>query len=182
MVRAKKREPFIDELCHAMEEYHEKWHALIKERADRIFFEQLKPTAVGWKVLNRVELEDRFAALRDMSEHIHFGWVDERWLITLYLKEECLSGHVRVVKLMERRPGSTDLIGLDHVDFLLPDGSDAKGVLAKEHELQWTEEKSGSHCKWLSLWFGGTEAKLRSDTVLQVCADELLEAQRQLLA
>jgi hypothetical protein len=35
--------------------------------------------------------------------------------------------------------------------------------------------------KWLSIWFAGTEAKLRTDTVLQVCTDELLETQTNLL-
>jgi hypothetical protein len=52
--------------------------------------------------------------------------------------------------------------------------------LTQETDLEWTEEKNGDHCKWLSIWFGGTEAKLRSDTVLQVCADEMLDYQKKL--
>ncbi len=177
---ARKPESFIDELCHAMEVYHGKWHAFIGERNNKDFFEGLKPTAVAWKVLNRAEFDDRVTSLRELSSQIHFGWVNERWLVTFYLKEECLSGNVRIIKLMERRPGSTDPIGLDHVDFLLPKG-DAKPILSKEKDIRWTEEKNGDHCEWLSVWFDGTEAKLRSDTVLQVCSDELIDAQKRLL-
>ena len=175
-----KRVDFIGELCRATEEYHGKWHAFVKARDDKAFFEALKPTAAAWKVLNRVELDDRLAALRDQSDYLHFAWVNERWLVTVVLKEACLPGTIKVVKLMERRLGSTDPIGLDHIDFLLPKG-DAKEVLGKEHDLKWTEERNGDHCQWLSLWFSGTEAKLRSDTVLQACADDLLSCQTQIV-
>lgn len=60
--------------------------------------------------------------------------------------------------------------------------SDAKVVLAAEPNLKWTEEKNGEHCKWLSLWFDSAEAKLRSDTVLDVCAAEMLDLKRELVA
>jgi hypothetical protein len=33
-------------------------------------------------------------------------------------------------------------------------------------DLKWSEEKNGDHCKWLSIWLDGAEAKLRRDTVL----------------
>jgi hypothetical protein len=163
----------FDELCFAVEAYHHTWHALIETRRNKAFFHKLVPTAVGWKVLDRC-----FMNIRDMCDQVHFGWINERWLITLHLKDEVLPGNIRLIKLMERRPGSIDPVGLDHLDFLIPKG-DAKTVVSKESDLKWSEESNGEHSKWLSLWFDDTEAKLRTDTVLQVCADELLDYQNQ---
>lgn len=169
----------INELDIAIEEYQSKWQTVCMVRNDKTFFESLKPTAVAWKVQDLEEFNTRFAELRDHSTYVHAAWMNERWLGTFYL-EEALTGGIRVVKLMQRRPQSTDAIGLDHIDFLLPENSDAKSVLTAESDLKWSEEKNGEHCKWISVWFANTEAKLRSDTVLQVCADELLEAQETL--
>ena len=170
----------IDELNQAIEAYHAKWHTLINSRTDRTFFQDLKPTAVGWKTENGNDFSKRTAELQPLCEQVHFGWVNERWLGTFYLRDEVVCD-VRIIKLMQRRPNSTDATGLDHLDFLLPEGPDAKAVLQAEAGLKWSEEANGSHCKWLSVWFDNTEAKLRTDTVLQVCADELLEYQSKVL-
>jgi hypothetical protein len=168
----------FDELCNGMETFHDKWHAFINARENKAFFESLRPTAVAWKVFDRAELDRCVANIRGMCDQIHYGWANERWLVSLHLKDDVLSGNVSIVKLMERRPGSTDPVGFDHVDFILAEG-DVKTILAKEKDLKWTEERNGEHCKWLSLWFYGTEAKLRTDTVLQVCADEMLDVQKR---
>ena len=170
-----------DEYNTALKTYMQKWQRLAAARSNKAFFEGLQPTAFGWKVSDTAEFDERAQVLRDMSEQAHLGWVNERWLATFYLNEPLENG-VRLVKLMERRPGSTDAVGLDNVDFLLAENVDAKAVLAAEPDLQWTEEMNGDHCQWLSVWFDGTEAKLRRDTVLQVCVDEMLDCQGQLLS
>jgi len=169
----------IDELNGAIETYQAKWQALVTARQNKEFFELLKPTAAAWKTKDLDEFNGAVAQLQPLCEQVHIAWVNERWLGTLYLREPLPSG-LFVVKLMQRRPGSTDAIGLDHLDFLLPENSDAKSILVQETDLKWTEEKNGEHCKWLSVWFDDTEAKLRNDTVLQVCADEMLEYQERL--
>lgn len=169
----------LDELNTAIETYWTKWQALVAARRDRVFFEALKPTAAALKTKDLDEFNVRVTELRPLCEQVHLAWIDERWLGTFYLREPLASG-ISVVKLMQRRPNSTDAIGLDHLDFLLPENSDAKDILAQETDLNWTQEKSGEHCKWLSVWFDNTEAKLRRHTVLQVCADELLNYQRKL--
>jgi plasmid maintenance system killer protein len=171
----------LEELDTAIETYHAKWHQLVAKRQNKAFFQSLKPTAVAWKVADLPDLDARMASLREHCDQIHSGWVNERWLLTLHLKDAELSCGVRVIKLMQRRPGSTDPIGLDHLDFLITTEGDAKAVLASEPDLKWSEEKNGDNCQWLSVWFDGTEAKLRRDTVLQVCADELLDTQKPLL-
>lgn len=170
---------FRAKLAETLAAYLKRWQDLTAKCQNQRAFSSLKPTAVGWKVTDRAELQELAASLQDQSLQIHCGWVNERWLATFYLKEPLENTNVQMVKLMERRPESTDATGLDHVDFLAPE--DMAQTLAKEPSLSWSEERNGEHCKWLSVWFDGTEAKLRTDTVLQVCADEMLQFQKELL-
>ncbi|HUS26281.1 MAG TPA: hypothetical protein VMY99_02965 [Nevskiaceae bacterium] len=165
----------IDELQAAIKEYQTKWQGLMSGRKDRAFFESLRPTAAGWKTTDLADFEQRYTALRDISDQIHLGWVNERWLATFHLKDDALPWGLTTVKLMQRRPGSTDAVGLDHMDFLLEKDTDVKAVLQAEPNLKWNEEKNGDHCKWLSVWFNGSEAKLRADTVWDVCVAEMKE-------
>jgi len=168
----------FEEYTTAVEQYHQKWQSLVDSSEHADYLNSLPMTAIGWKTQDRAELLQRLDALRDMCDQIHFGWVNERWIISLHLKDLALPHDVRIIKLMERRPGSTDTIGLDHIDFYAPNAAD---TLDEAIDIQWSKEMSGSHCKWISIWFAETEAKLRGDTVLQVCADELLELQQQIL-
>jgi hypothetical protein len=171
----------LKEYNQAIEEYHQKWHAFVAERQNQAFFKALTPTAVGWKTVDLVDFDKRFAELRDYCDQIHLGWINERWIGTLHLKEDARPWGIRIIKLMQRRPKSTDTTGLDHIDFYSQEVSKAK--LQAESNLKWSEETNGSHaeCKWLSIWFAGTEAKLRTDTVLQSCIDELDGCQQALL-
>lgn len=173
----------INELNAALEDYHDKWQRLVGVTRNKSFFERLKPTAVGWKTTDLADFDAKLAVLREHADQIHFGWVNERWLATIHLRDVTLTDGLTVVKLMQRRPGSTDATGLDHVDFYLDakDG-DAKGQLSQESSLKWNEEMNGEHCKWLSIWFDGCEAKLRSDTVLDVCIEEMKDVNAQILA
>lgn len=172
----------FDEYNAALETYEQKWQKLVADRQNQSFFEALKPTSIGWKVADLQEFNERFMALRDQSDQVHMGWINERWLATFHLKDESLASGITLVKLMQRRPGSTDAAGLDHLDYFIPTDDDAKAVLAAEPDIQWTEERNGEHCKWLSVWFDGAEAKLRRDTVLEVCADELMDCHAAITA
>lgn len=170
----------VDELQKYTQAFLDNWHKFAQARNDATYFEQLKPTAVGWKCTDRDELMRYFAEIRDLCEQIHFGWVNERWLISAYLKDTPLPDGIRVIKLMERRPGSTDAVGLDHVDFYsVTDG--VKARIEQEPDVQWSEERNGEHCKWISIWTDAGEAKIRTDTVFKVCADEMLEYQQRIL-
>jgi hypothetical protein len=171
----------IDELREKVITYLDEWALLSEQRQNKAFFANLKPTAVGWKATDRDELMKQLAEVRDLCDQIHFGWVNERWLITLHFKELLLPGNITVLKLMERRPGSNDPVGLDHVDFYAG-GGNVKTALKNETDLRYEEEKNGAHCKWISVWFDGGEAKLRNDTVLKVCADEMLEFEEKIIA
>lgn len=168
----------IDELQQALKEYQASWQKLVSNRNDQDFFRQLKPTAVAWKMVDLADFNRRFDELRDFCDQIHLGWVNERWLATLHLKSARLSWQISVVKLMQRRPGSTDAVGLDHVDWLMPAKRDGRAILQGEQDLKWSEEKNGSYSNWLSVWFADTEAKLRTGTTLGVCAAELQEVEK----
>lgn len=173
----------INEFNLAIDGYFQKWNALTGQRGNQAFFKGLKPTSIGWKTEDLDEFNRLALELRDQSEQVHFGWVNERWLGTFYLKDEALSHGLKVVKLMQRRPGSSDAVGLDHLDFyFVPGSANAKEVIQAESGLEWTEEKNGEHCEWISIWFDGTEAKIRSDTVLDVCAKEMKDYETKLLA
>lgn len=171
----------LNDINIALELYEQKWQRLISVRHERKFFMELRPTAVGWKVADKEAFDSCMASLQDQCDQIHLAWLDDRWLATLHLCVQELSNATSIIKIMQRRPGSDDSTGLDHVDFMIPDDVDAKSIVSAESDLKWSEEKNGEHCKWISVWFDYTEAKLRRDTVLQVCADELLATQTEVL-
>lgn len=168
-------------------EYRAKWKLLVSGRDDKHFFDNLKPTAVGWKTEDLAEFDGVFAELRGQCDQIHMAWINGRWLATMHLKSTELEWGISIIKLMQRRPGSSDAVGLDHVDFLTPKAasmSEAQKILEKEPDLKWTQETNNPHCSWLSIWFASaslSEAKLRSNTVLDVCIAELQDVNRQII-
>ncbi len=171
----------IAEMDTSLTEYLRNWTLLSKERPNQAYFNGLRPTAIGWKTQDLAEFDRMFTELRQQCDQVHLGWVNDRWLASMHLKDARLKGGIEIIKLMQRRPGSTDPVGLDHVDFLCSDSSEAKKVLAQEQGLNWTEETNNPHCSWLSIWFDNTEAKLRDNTVLDVCIAELREINDTLL-
>lgn len=168
----------LNSLIQSLESYEDAWRAFVAAHKDVSFLEPLEPTAAAWKTEDLADFDKRFLELRELSDQIHLGWVNDRWLATFHLRDSMLPWEIRLVKLMQRRPGSRDKIGLDHVDFRLQEGLDpTRKRLIAAPEIRWTEEKNGEYCTWLSIWFSDTEAKLRADTVLDVCIAELKECQ-----
>ncbi len=169
----------IDDLNKAIEAYHQKWHKLVDGRTNKLFFCDYQPTAVGWKTADRAEYDRLFAELHDLCDIIVDVYMDGRWIAKMHLKEPLDSG-IQIVKLMQRRPNSTDAVGLDHIDWYSPRTfTDGEAILKKEPDLKWTNEENGA--KWISIWFDGTEAKLRDDTVIDSCIRELKVAKQQVL-
>lgn len=170
----------IEEMQTRVQAYLDGWQHFAATRSDSEYFQELQPTAIGWKFTDRQAALQAFDEIRDLCEQAHFGWINERWVISVYLKNTTLPGNIQVIKLMERRPGSTDAVGLDHVDFYTNDEA-VKDRVSAEPDLKWNEETNGAHCKWISVWFDQGEAKLRNDTVLKVCADEMLEYEQRII-
>ena len=174
----------IDELNAALETYEQKWQKLISVRHERQFFAGLQPTAVGWKVEDREEYDKRCAELHDVSDKVIETWMNERWVAKFHLKDSELSNGATIVKVMQRRPGSSDDVGLDHVDFYTPDIRHAESVLKGEEEVQWSWESNDviDGYDWLSIWFNDTEAKIKADTVLDIIQAELKELSQKIIA
>lgn len=162
----------LDEFNEAIKVYNQKWQKFVAGRKDQKYFTALKPTAVAWKTADLAEFDKVFKSLRTDCDQIHLAWLNGRWLATMVLRDQTLEGGIKIVKLMQRRPKSTDALGLDHLDFLHTE--DAETVL-KAEDIKWSRENNGDNCSWLSIWFDGTEAKLRTNTVLDVCIAELTE-------
>lgn len=171
----------LEELNTAIDVYAAKWQKLVATRKNKRFFEKLKPTSVGWKTVDLADYDQRFNELREFCDQIHIAWMNDRWLAAMHLRDQSLGLGIEVIKLMQRRPGSSDDIKLDHIDFLIPENVDVKTILAAEAGLEWTDEKNGDFCKWTSIWFEGTEAKLRTDTTVGVAIAELQAVDKKLL-
>lgn len=171
----------INEVKGALSIYRQKWQLLTDDLKQTKKFQALSPIAVGWKVEDKTEFDLRLNALQPLCDQIHLAWLNERWLATLHLKSSTELG-VPIIKLMQRRPGSTDAVGLDHLDFLFAGSeSELKKLVQVEPTLTWSEEQNNPHCKWISIWFADTEAKLRTSTVLDVCIAELKEVNQTII-
>lgn len=162
----------FDELNRSIDEYMGKWQALVNARKNKEFFERLKPIAAGWKVADFEEYERLKREWRGSMDMLFENEMNGRWIAEIHLKDTKLSGGLEIIKLMQRRPGSSDALGLDNIDFMDMEETNTKAVLAEETDIKWTDEKNGL-CVWTSIWFDGTEAKLRNGTVLDVAIDEL---------
>lgn len=175
----------LDEVNKALETYGQKWQSLTGNRTDKDFFETLKPTAIGWKVTDRTEYDRVIADLHDQADHIVEVWMNGRWIAKVHLKDTKLTNGVEILKVMERRPDSTDAVGLDHVDFYTSiEPAQCEKLLTAETDLKWSKETNDviAGYGWLSVWFDGTEAKIKSDTVLDIIRAELTELNKKILA
>lgn len=169
----------IDECNAAIESYKQKWEQLIAETTDKDFFASLVPTAIGWKAEDLADYDRIYAELRGQCDQIHTAWINGRWLATMHLRDAKLACNISVIKLMQRRPGSTDAIGLDHIDFFTRQS--IQPVVEKEPQLKWTLETNNPLCSWISVWFDNTEAKLRDSLVFDVCIAELEQTKEHII-
>ena len=169
----------IDELNAAISVYMREWEQLVKARKDSDFFAAFQPTAVGWKTSDLADYEAKFAELRDHCDKIFCTWMNDRWVAKLHVRDQKLASGVTIIKLMQRRPGSSDPVGLDHLDFTNANMRSLQDLRAQEPDLDLEEEVNGL-ASWVSLRFAAGEAKLRSDTVLQVVIAELEETDRDI--
>lgn len=164
-----------DQLNQALKIYFQNWQRLVAGCSDQAFFEGLRPVAVGWKVADEAEYAQLYSELRSHCDRIVETWMNGRWIAKLHLKDEQLEGGITIIKLMQRRSGSTDAVGLDHVDFYSLAVKHAEQVLSHEASIKWTHESNDviDDYNWISVWFADTEAKLKAETVLDVVTREL---------
>ncbi|MGH7195912.1 MAG: endonuclease/exonuclease/phosphatase family protein [Candidatus Saccharimonadales bacterium] len=113
------------------------------------------------------------------TEQVHIGTVNQRFIASVLLRQPVKDG-IKIIKILERRAGSSDLLGLDSIDFIIKDLQQSYQTLRKAG-ASVIEESNDMH-NWLSLRFGAQkyEAKLVDYVVLQVAVKELQAAIKDL--
>ena len=165
----------LEEINSELKDYFISWQDLLASRDDANFFAALKPVALGWKVADKAEYDRIYSMLHDKCATIVETWMNGRWIAKMHLKDTTLEGGITIIKLMQRRPDSTDLIGLDHVDFYTEHTDNGESVISHEPNMTWTHESNDvlEDYNWLSIWFDDTEAKIKNGTVLHNIIREL---------
>lgn len=174
----------IEELQTELRAYNARWDTLVGARNEQPFFKAMRPVAVGWKVADPAQYERWRLELHAHSVQIVETWMNGRWIAKCLLRDPALLGGIAIVKIMQRRPASKDAVGLDHVDFYCNEPpADIEMALKAETDLQWTRESNDSidNYEWLSLWFDGTEAKLKNYTVLDILMAEFAQSNRAII-
>jgi hypothetical protein len=152
------------------------WSELLAKHQLPIF----RATTLSLKVADKAALYKILTDNQDNIGQVHIGTVSDRYIASAILNEPVFD--MPILKILERRPGSEDPLGLDSVDYLVHDL-----VQTYEHfvaaDLPIVKENNEMH-EWLSLRFGPDnrfEAKLTDHIVLAVAIKELQASIEQLV-
>jgi len=126
------------ELQLSYEEYVQHWQALLEAQKLNDSLGAMKPIAVGWKVATIDAYNSLYQDFRTASDRIVETWMNGRWIAKMHLRELRIGDDIEIVKLMQRRPGSDDAVGLDHVDFLCSDITKIEAVLQAQNAVKWS--------------------------------------------
>jgi predicted metalloenzyme YecM len=168
-------------LSQSLEKYFAKWDEYVARMGLYAIAEKMRPVAIGWKVGSRAEYRRVMSVLDNYASQIHSVSVNKRKFATVIL-DEPLAKNISVIKVIERRDGSRDVVGLDHVDFYLPMVEGIAEILERG-EANWRRQGNDAY-KRLSVRFGPEslfEAKIIDHTVLNIAADELNYASQKIL-
>ncbi len=168
-------------LSQSLEKYFFKWDEYVSRMGLYGIAEKMRPVAVGWKVGSRAEYRRAMSVLDNYAVQIHSVTVGKRKIATVVLEKPLARG-IQVIKVIERREGSRDIVGLDHVDFYLPIVEGVAEMLERG-EANWRRQGNDKY-KRLSVRFGPEslyEAKIIDHTVLNIAADELNYASQKIL-
>jgi len=166
----------LDDIKQAADQYFGKLSAF----ANNYKLDIPAPVTIGWKVEDINEFGDALADFfkNDLVQQCHVGFVDKRYIASIVFKQPIFKT-AQILKLMQRRPHSTDPTGLDHMDFVV-DNLQAFEVTLKECKVpKWSHESNEVH-GWISMWFDNTEAKFNDHIVLDAGVKELQDTIRTL--
>lgn len=163
----------IDEIQNDIEIYEADWiNWLISKGMDQKSF---TATAVGWKVADYKAFVDTSNQLLAQSSQVHIADVNDRKIGSFILKDCQLPMGLQVIKLMQRRSGSNDQLGLDHLDFTVNDLASIE-VFLKKMNVSYEWQSNDLH-QWISARIiNNQEAKFIDHTVLDVGAKEMMLA------
>lgn len=166
-------------LAKAFDEYQTAWKAFLVINNLEILEHQARPTALGWKVADKPALYADLAAISNMTTQVHIGTVNQRQIASAVLAEPYAG--IPIIKILERRAGALDPLGLDHIDFLV-DNPDQINEMLQAVGARIEHQHNHAHT-WLSLRFGKNfeyEAKFVDHSVLDVCIKELQATRKSL--
>lgn len=166
----------ISELRTRAEEYWQKWESY------RVLHElkEFKPCAIAFKAqgINHFNRVLSVLLQEKIIDQCHIGFVDKRYIASLVLDEPIFQD-IYIIKLMQRRPNSTDPVGLDHFDFYTPKLKEVESYFKSKKLSNWVYESNESH-QWMSLKFNKTEAKFVDHLVLDVSTKELRDVSNRI--
>lgn len=168
-------------LSQSLEKYFAKWDEYIARMGLFAIADKMHPVAVAWKVSSRAEYRRAMSVLDNFAVQTHSVVVGKRKISTVILEEPLLRD-IKVIKVIERREGSRDVVGLDHVDFYLPIVEGIAEMLERG-QANWRRQGNDAY-KRLSVRFGPEslyEAKIIDHTVLNIAAEELNYASQKIL-
>jgi hypothetical protein len=168
-------------LSQSLDKYFAKWDEYVARMGLYAISSKMRPLAVGWKVSNRPEYRRVMSVLDNYAKQIHSVTMDGRKFATVVLDEPLARG-ITIIKVIERREGSRDAVGLDHVDFYLPI-IEGFAEMLERGEANWRRQGNATY-KRVSVRFGPEstfEAKVMDYTVLDIAADELDNASKRIL-
>ncbi len=168
-------------LSQSIEKYFAKWDEYVARMGLYAVAEKMRPVSLGWKVANRSEYRRIMSVLDNYATQIHTLTVGKRKFATVIL-EKPLGHGITIIKIIERREGSRDALGLDHVDFYLP-MIEGIAEMLERGEANWRRQ-GNDNFKRISLRFGPEsvfEARIIDHTILNIASEELSRASKTIL-
>ena len=169
-------------LVSMLQDYYEAWNQIVAKNNLQTFEQLVIPTTISWKVAGHKTLFDNLKKLAGQTQQVHIGTVNNRFIATIVLLEPYKD--IRLLKILERREGSSDLLGLDSIDYLVENLTTVSDQLAKASGCTLQVEHNDLH-SWLSLRFGENreyEAKFTDHLVLQVAQKEMAKSEKEILS
>jgi hypothetical protein len=166
----------IEDISKSAETYFKKLDAFVIEHG----LTKREPSTIAWKVTDINEFNDTLSGFLkgNLVIQCHIGFVDKRYIASVVFKQP-IYRNVSILKLMQRRPGSSDPVGLDHADFPVNNLSSLENEFKAKNVPKWSHESNEVH-SWISAWLDGTEAKFVDHIVLDVGVKELQDITKQL--
>ena len=160
----------LQEINDSLTTYFVEWAKV----ADGTSMVDAEINAVGWKVADATEYAKVYNQLRTECDVVVETWMNGRWIAKMHLKDTTLDNGITIIKLMQRRPGSDDALGLDHVDFICKDMlATAKELESTQVNWSWETNDVVDDYRWISVWFANTEAKVKDFGVVDTVIKEL---------
>jgi hypothetical protein len=168
-------------LDHMLDAYDTAWQDFIAANSLQSFIESALATTIGWKVDSQKALFENLEQLAGGSEQMHIGTVNNRFIATVVLIKPFRE--MRLIKILVRRSGSNDPLGLDSIDYLVENLTAVSEQLAKSNSCTLQKDHNDLH-SWLSLRFGTNrefEAKFTDHLVLEVAQKEMALSEKEIL-